>query len=71
MTFALDPDVRASAVWLQDNVPASKLVGVAKGLATLAPSLWGHHPAEDVRAVTMVADPIVDREPRRQPSASE
>jgi hypothetical protein len=41
MDIVLDADIKAVAEFMQGNIPASKLVGVAKHLPALAKLLWG------------------------------
>jgi hypothetical protein len=48
MKFEVDPDIQAVAEFMQRNIPATRLVGVAAGVHALAPLLWGRFPAESV-----------------------
>jgi hypothetical protein len=62
MDLVIDPDVRAVAEFMQSKMPTSKLVGIADGIARIAPTLWGRYMPESV-SVLMLSHP--------QPSASE
>lgn len=56
--LVVDDDVRSVAEFMEATMPASRLASVAKGLAALAPLLWGHFCAEEVRAIALVSAPI-------------
>lgn len=56
----VDSDLQAAAEWMQQNVPASKLVSVAAGLASCAPLLWGQHQPEPIQALRLVGEPIAE-----------
>jgi hypothetical protein len=43
MNFEIDPDVKAIAEFMQGTVPAARLVATARGLAEIAPLLWGEY----------------------------
>ena len=55
MNIAIDPDVKAVAEFMQSSLPAARLRSVAERVAALAPLLWGHFPAEEVRAIALVS----------------
>lgn len=57
LTLSMDPDVRAVASFMQQEVPAARLVAVARAVAELAPSLWGKHEPEGCEAIRLVAQP--------------
>ena len=59
MTIEIDHDVRAVADFMQSNCSAAKLVGVATAIGKLAPSLWGHHQAEEIVPLRLSADPPI------------
>jgi hypothetical protein len=50
MEVVLDSDVKAVAEFMQNNIPAAKLIGVAEALPTLASILWSQYPQESVQA---------------------
>ena len=53
MTFEIDDDVKAVAEFMQQNIAAGRLVGVATAIGRLAPILWGRFSADDVQAVVL------------------
>jgi hypothetical protein len=65
----IDPDLHAVAEWMQANIPASRLVAVAGGLAAIAPMLWARFQSENIQAIQLVGKPIV--EPHTPVAASE
>lgn len=71
MEVRIDPDVKSVAEFMQRNVEASRLVGVASCLAGLAPLLWGDYRAESVSALRLAESPITLDGPRRQPASTE
>jgi len=46
MQIELDPDVEKVAVFMQENIQASKLVGVSNDLPKIAQLLWSVFPQE-------------------------
>lgn len=54
----MDADLKLVMEFMRENLPASKLVGVAQALAAVAPVLWGHYEREEVRALTLMNPPI-------------
>jgi hypothetical protein len=65
----VDQDVMAALEYLQANVPAAKLVGVAEAINQVAPTLWGHFTPDNLKAVRLEAGPI--SAPRRLEAATE
>lgn len=55
MNLAMDDDLKIVAGFMQANVPASKLVAVARNLDAIAPLLWGHYAAQAVVPLTISA----------------
>lgn len=53
MRLHADPDVQAVAEFMQRNIPAARLVGVATGLGMIAPALWGQHDPSPVIPLTL------------------
>jgi len=53
MDLELDSDVQAVAEFMMQNIPAAKLVAVARALVELAPLFWGHFTPEHVRALRL------------------
>lgn len=51
--ISIDPDVMAVLEFMQKKMPADKLVSVAENLAPIARLIWGHHPQQVIRAVTL------------------
>jgi hypothetical protein len=51
MQLKMDGDVQAVAEYMQSNIPAARLVGVAAGIAAIAPLLWGRYSPEQVNPV--------------------
>jgi hypothetical protein len=43
MIWKMDEDLKRVTEFMQNNLPADKLVGVAVAISDLAPSLWGHY----------------------------
>lgn len=46
MNLNIDPDVKAVLEFMQANIAAPRLVGIANRLPEMAKLLWGHHPQE-------------------------
>jgi hypothetical protein len=64
MDVVLDADIKAVAEFMQGNIPASKLVGVAKHLPALAKLLWGDCPQETCTPMSLfVSKPKCNRSP--------
>ena len=66
-----DPDLIAIAVYMQQYLPASRLVPIAKGLAAIAPLLWGEYESEVIHPFRLVHRPISLDDPRTQSAAIE
>jgi len=60
MDLILDSDVRAVAEFMHQNMAAARLVAIARGIAALAPLLWGHYEAEEVSVLRLEQPPIVE-----------
>ena len=60
MQIKLDEDVMSVIGYMQTQVQARKLVGVARALRELAPLLWGHHEQESIDVLRVVAEPIFE-----------
>jgi hypothetical protein len=56
MELHVDPDVKAVATFMQEHLTADRLLPVANAVAGLAPALWGHFQAAEVRALSLVHD---------------
>ena len=65
MQLEMDGDVKAVAEFMQQNIPASKLVGVATVIGQLAPILWGRFPVEDVIHMRLQGEAISDCDQRK------
>ena len=46
MEFILDEDLKAVLEFMQSQIPASKLLGIADALPQVAKLLWAHLPQE-------------------------
>jgi hypothetical protein len=53
-------DMLLVANFMQSRLPANRLVTVARGIAALAPALWGHHPAEEIIPLRLAESILVD-----------
>lgn len=58
MEVVIDPDVKATAEFMQSRIEARKLVGVAESLRAIAPILWGHYDGGPVKGIELAPDPI-------------
>ena len=68
MELIVDPDVKMVLEFMQDRLPACKLVAVADCLSPMARLLWGHYSSESCYALTL----SVPKTPNPSPlSASE
>ena len=54
----MDVDLKLVLEFMQSNMPASKLVGVAQALAAVAPILWARYEREDVHALVLSVPPF-------------
>jgi len=61
MRVKLDNDVLKVLEFIQMNVAAHKLIGVASSVNSLAPMLWGCYEAERVQAIELEPDPICEK----------
>ncbi len=50
MDFVCDFHVKKVLEFMQDNLPCDKLVGIAEGIAQIAPIIWGRYERTPVRA---------------------
>jgi hypothetical protein len=66
----IDSDVKLVAEFMQSSIPAARLRSVADAIAALAPLLWGHYPAEEVRAIALVSPPLISGDDLHTPLAS-
>ena len=69
MQLQIDPDVKEVAAFMQAHLTADRLVSVSEALAGLAPALWGHLGRSEVRALSLVGDPISPSAPRKRASS--
>lgn len=70
MNLEIDQDVKAVAEFMQSNVAAARLVGVATAIGRLAPILWGRYSADDVHALALAQDqPIANANATLQSAA--
>lgn len=70
MAMILDEDLMRVAEFMQQNVPAARLVSVSDGLAGIAPLLWGHFPSERIAALRLVAPSITTSAAERTQASS-
>jgi len=62
MDCVLDEDVKAVAEFMQNQIPASRLVAVAQAVAQIAPLMWSRYqfnPPEEVDAIRLVSQPPI------------
>lgn len=64
MQFEVDSDVQAVLEFMQLNIPAVKLVGVAESASQMARLLWGHNPQEPVRSCSLTFSDLAGAQPR-------
>jgi hypothetical protein len=64
MQFEVDSDVQAVLEFMQLNIPAAKLVGVAESASQMARLLWGHNPQEPVQPCSLTFSDLVGVRPR-------
>lgn len=53
MKIEIDEDVKSIAEFMQSNVPAKKLIWVARQLAQIAPVLWDHFNDDGIAAIRL------------------
>lgn len=58
MQFAIDGDVKAVLEFMQNNISASKLVGIAEKLPDMARLLWSHFPQEPFKPIRLESENI-------------
>lgn len=68
MELIINPDVKSVLEFMQDRIPACRLVAIAESLPSLAKLLWDRYPQEPSPALTL--ELLKLRSPS-QPSASE
>jgi hypothetical protein len=56
MIISADPDIQAVAEFMQRSIPMVRLVGVATGVAAIAPLLWGRYECESVPVLKLSDD---------------
>jgi len=49
----MHPSVKKVAEFMQREVPADELRGVANAIALLAPSIWGRHPEQHIQPLEL------------------
>ncbi len=54
MELSLDEHVKSVLEFMQEKVPAGKLVGVAERLPEMARLLWDRYPQESLAAMSLV-----------------
>ena len=69
--LVIDDDVHAVLEFMQTNIPATRLVAVAAGIAELAPVVWGEYQPEPVPALRLVHRPATFSEPQTRSASSE
>jgi hypothetical protein len=62
MKLPIDADVKKVIAFMQNHVPAAKLVAVADSIKKLATPLWGHHQSEIVVPMSLRNKPISSQE---------
>jgi hypothetical protein len=53
VNLVIDEDVKAVLEFIQDKIPASKLVAVSERLPEMARLLWGHFPQEPCHVLNL------------------
>lgn len=53
MKLSVDQDVQAVIEYMQSNIPAAKLIGVAEKLPELARLLWSDYSQDSFRAIEL------------------
>ena len=64
-SFEADPDVLVVVRFMQDNIPAARLISVSRAVNELAPLLWGQHEREPVQSLSLSATPVTSVESTR------
>ncbi len=68
MNIVMDEDVQKVCEFMQTSMPATKLVGVAKSVAGLAPVLWGTYETQAVDALRLQTATWADGQPKQSAS---
>jgi hypothetical protein len=58
MKITLDEHLRLVLEYMQQNIPTSKLVGIAEKLPDMARLLWSHYSQEPFRAIELGNEPM-------------
>lgn len=58
MELEMHAGVKLVAEFMQRNLRADELRGVASALALIAPVVWGHHPASEVAPLSLGEPPL-------------
>lgn len=58
MVLTMDPNVKRVVEFMQRELPADKLRGIAQAVAVLSPAIWGHQPDLSVRPVCLMDRPV-------------
>ena len=58
MNITVDDDVKSVLEMMQRNIPANRLVAVARGVEKIAPILWGQYEIEEVKPLCLTDDAI-------------
>lgn len=56
MQLVVDDNVKAVLEFMQVNIPASKLCGVADSLPQIVRLLWGHFPQEPCQCLSLTLE---------------
>lgn len=54
----MDVDLKLVLEFMQSNMSASKLIGVAQALAAVAPIIWSRYERDDVHALVLSVPPL-------------
>jgi hypothetical protein len=70
MKLTMHPSVQKIAEYMQAELPADQLAGVARALSALAPVLWGQYPVQDICPLKLVHEPIISPAEHIPPAAT-
>lgn len=70
MELTMHPSVQKIAEYMQCELPADQLGGVARALSALAPVLWGQYPAQDICPLRLIHEPITSPAEHIPPAAT-
>jgi hypothetical protein len=56
----IDEHLQRLLEFMQDTIPANKLVGIAEKVPIMARLLWGHNPQEPVSSVSLTCLDLAD-----------